>query len=105
MLIGSSGDLKSWVGLINKLVRENGYLGVDYLQPKMSMPGISSVRLRETNGKRTYGIEIEENKLLKKLYNETKELLENNSELVALISEEFIKHNVLNKAELLEIYE
>lgn len=66
MLIGLSSDLKSCVGLINKLVRENGYLGVDYLQPKMSMSGISSVKLRETSGKRTYEIEIEENKLLKK---------------------------------------
>lgn len=105
LLIGSSSDLKNCVGLINKLVRENGYLGLDYLQPKMCMSDIFSVRLRETSRRRTYEIELEENKLLKKLYNETKELLENNFELATLISEELVKHKVLNKAELLEIDE
>lgn len=104
LLMGSNYDFKKCLALIQKLVRENGYLGLDYLHLRRCPEDAFPSGTADISERKRSLIEIEENKLLNKLYLETKNLLESNFGLVNLISEALIKHKVLNKAELLEIY-
>lgn len=104
LLMGSNYDFKKCLALIQKLVRENGYLGLDYLHLRRCPEDTFPSGTADISERKRSLIEIEENKLLNKLYLETKNLLESNFGLVNLISEALIKHKVLNKVELLEIY-
>lgn len=100
--VGASRDLKTAQQIVSEIVRTLGYAGVDYLdfESKRAMFGSD-----QTSQARLEKIENKETEILKDLYKETKELLENNLQLIHMIKEGLLKRKVLNKEELLSIYD
>lgn len=99
--IGASNDLKCAQMIVSELVRTYGYAGVGYLDFTFRKSRFDETT---TSQARLEKIENKETEILTWLYNTTREVLENNIELVKMIKEELIQRKILNKEELLSIY-